>query len=75
MRYEKYNKEIEELEDTPLPLGEEWVEIRVRSAKQYKMCLEHGIKITERYMSLPNGERKCFASIHVKFEDIINLFD
>lgn len=75
MRYEKYDKEIEELEKTPLPLGEEWVEIRVRSAKQFKMCLEHHIKVSERYVCLSNDERKCLAFIHVKFEDIINLFD
>ena len=77
MRYEKYAKEIEELEQTPLPLGEEWVKIRVRSAKQYKKCLEHGIPVTNDFIILPDGikSRHRIAFFYVKFDDIINLFD
>lgn len=79
MRYEKYVREVEELKKTPLPLplGEEWVKIRVRTAKQCKMCLERGIPVSQENVILSNGIKSChqIAYFYVKFDDIINLFD
>ena len=73
MRYEKYEKEIEELKRTPLPLGQEWVRIPIRSAEQFRKCKEHHINMYSDTVNYGNGHE--FWYIYVKLDDIINLFD
>jgi hypothetical protein len=75
MRYAEYIKEIEELQQTPLPLGQEWVRIPIRSAEQFRKCKEHRIDMYSDTINHGNGHVYEIWYIYVKFDDIINLFD
>lgn len=72
MKYENYyTKELQELTEAPLPLGQDWVEVPVRNAEQFIMCQKHHINV----ITYHDARHFCKAYIRVKFEDIVNLFD
>ena len=75
MRYEKYEREIKELKQTPLPLGGDWVKVPVRNAKQFIKCQERGITVYTDNVPTTMGFCRNFNYICVKFDDIVNLFD
>ena len=75
MKYIEYIKELEELKKTPLPLGQEWVRILIRSAEQFRKCQEHHIDMYSDTINYGNGHVHEIWSIYVKLDDIINLFD
>jgi len=75
MRYEEYEKEIEELQKTPLPLGQDWVRIPIRSAEQFRKCKKHRISMHSSTINNGNGYTREIWYVYVRFDDIINLFD
>jgi hypothetical protein len=75
MRYAEYIKEIEELQQTPLPLGQEWVRIPIRSAEQFRKCKEHRIDMYSDTIRQCKRSMKIDSKTMDNYNKLVQFFD